>query len=91
MKKILSILSAVSLLAAMLVVAAVPVSAASPAVSEWYAVQETTCPTHTHAWFEKGRIKVESIVNGSEPGAATILYTTPIDMDNFEISFSLKI
>ncbi len=89
MKKILSILSAVSLLAAMLVVAAIPVSAASPAVSEWYAVQETTCPTHTHAWFEKGRIKVESIVNGSEPGAATILYTTPIDMDNFEISFSL--
>lgn len=89
MKKFLSILSAVSLLAAMLVVAAIPASAASPAVSDWYAVQETNCPTHTHAWFEKGRVNVESIVNGSEPGAGTVIYTKPVDLDNFEVSFSL--
>lgn len=89
MKKILSILSAVSLMAAMLVVAAIPASAASPAVSDWYAVQEVTCPTHTHAWFEKGRVNVESIVNGSEPGAGTVIYTKPVDLDNFEVTFSL--
>ncbi len=89
MKKILSILSAVSLLVAMFVVAAIPSSAASPAVSDWYAVQEVTCPTHTHAWFEKGRVNVESIVNGSEPGAGTVIYTKPVDLNNFEVSFSL--
>lgn len=87
MKKIVSLILALGLLASQLIL---PVSAASaPKATDWYAVQETYNPTHTRAQFKDGRVVVNSIVNGSEPGAATVIYTQPIDLDNFQVSFSL--
>ena len=86
MKKIVSIFLSLALMISLFVL---PASAAAPAATDWFAIQETTAPTHTRAEFKNGRVIVNSIINGSEPGAGKVVYTKPIDFNNFEVAFSL--
>lgn len=86
MKKIVSTIVSLALLAGLF---ALPASAAAPAATDWFALQESVNPTHTKAEFKNGRVIVNSIVNGSEPGMAKVFYTQPIDFDSFEVAFSL--
>ncbi len=62
----------------------------APAATDWYAIQEGYDPTQTRAEFKDGRIVVNSVeTEEKEPGSALLLYTQPVDLNNFEVSFSL--
>ncbi len=62
----------------------------APAATDWYAIQEGYDPTQTRAEFSNGRIVVNSVeTEEKEPGSATLVYTKPVDLRDFTVSFSL--
>jgi hypothetical protein len=64
--------------------------ASAPAATDWYAIQEGYDPTQTRAEFSNGRIVVNSVeTEEKEPGSATLVYTKPVDLRDFTVSFSL--
>lgn len=75
---------------------ALPVSAGgttpveAPAATDWFAIQEGYDPTQTRAEFKDGSIVVSSVeTEEKEPGSATLVYTKPVDLRDFTVSFSL--
>ena len=87
MKKLLSAAAALLVLAQVCVL---PAFAAAPALSKWHAIQDENAPNRTVATAEKGRITVTGNFKADkEPGGCAVTCEEPIDLADFEVTFSL--